>query len=435
MAIAGNISKNKILLQRNMLGFCLLLCMLVGGGTARYLSVDLTLQLLTVTITAYVLFSRENWNNAARLGLVMMLCVLALFILQVVPLPIGFLEWARPFDLLPLGISVESPIYVASLSVGSTRTVQALLFALTPLMFFTALVSLPQGKVFSVVPFFMIGLWANLIAAGLQYSFSGNNNLGDFLGYEVMVGMFANRNHFATLIFSSIPLIIFFGFMNNRVLAPSFSIVFILLILLAAGSRAGILIGLTVVIVSVISLLWSGRLGVVSSLVLLATIAIVSYGAYEQISSRALDPNLGRLEFAVTTWHAIIQNWILGTGFGTFDMVYPLYEDPLMVFSHYVNHAHNDYLEILLEGGIPAFTLFIIYIYLLIKKFIDVRKQPLARLVLLSIFVIFIHSTVDYPLRTMGVVMIFAFLNALFFSYGNRREAEVPSGIEQYSRN
>lgn len=422
MAIAGDKISPNVLLQRNMLGFCLLLCMLVGGGTARNLNIDLFLQFITVGISGYVLFSQVNWNNAVRMGLVILSCVFALFILQIVPVPISFLALGRSFDLLPFNIAEQTPIYFGSISVGSTRTLQVLLFALTPLIFFAALVSLPHGKVSSVVPFFMIGLWANLIAAGLQYSFSGNQNLGDFLGYEVMVGMFANRNHFATLIFSSIPLIIFFGFFNNRTVVASLSIIFILIVLLAAGSRAGILIGLTVVIVSVISLLWSGRLSIVTSVVLLTTIAVVSYGAYEQISSRALDPDLGRLEFVVTTWQAIRHNWAFGTGFGTFDMVYPLYEDPAMVFPQYVNHSHNDYLEIFLEGGIPAFTLFLVYICLLLKKFLELRMQPLARLVFLSIVVILIHSIVDYPLRTMGVVMIFAFLNALFFSYTMKRE-------------
>lgn len=418
-------------IQRNILGLCLLVCMLVGGGTARGLLIDTFLQLLVIICSSFVLFSRESWDGVTRAGLVLLVCVLGLFIVQLVPIPVSILELMRPSGLLQMKGSGLPKFSVQSISVGSTRTIEAGLFVLMPILFFTALVSLSKEAVVSVVPFFMIGLWGNLVAAGLQYSFSNNSNLGNFLGYEVMIGMFANRNHFATLIFSSIPLIIYFGFSNSRMFVSVISLLVILLILLAVGSRAGILIGISIVTVSFVSLLWQGRIGKLTSLVLVALIAIAAYGAYTQISVRAMDPTLGRLEFATTTWQAIKQNWILGTGYGTFDLVYPLYESPEMVFPQYVNHAHNDYLEAFLEGGILALVVFLVYVFLLVRKIVAVRAQPLPRLVFLSIVVVLVHSFVDYPLRTMSVLMVFAFLNALLFSYVPKSMTErQPRSVE-----
>ncbi len=400
--------------RRNALGLCLLACMLLGGGTHRALLADAVLQIFVIAASGYALMN-GSWNTATRCGAALLACMAALAIFQIAPLPLGLLEMSRPEGLLPF-TGAGAPVTLASVSLSISRTVDAAIFAMTPVVFFIALSSLPRGSALNLVPFFMIGLLCNLVAAGLQYSFSGEANLGDLLGYDVMVGMFANRNHFATLVFSSIPLIIYFGFFQGRALVATLTVALIFLVLLAAGSRAGILIGLGVLVVSVGSLLWRGRLGAITMAALFAIVLAFSYGALVKVGSREFDPNFGRLEFAETTWRAVKQNWLLGAGFGTFDLVYPFYENPEMVFPEYVNHAHNDFLEVALEGGVAAVVLFLAYVAMAARRVAQVGRQPLGRLVFLSILVILLHSVVDYPLRTMAIAMIFAFLNALLFS-------------------
>ncbi|MCR5858291.1 hypothetical protein [Mesorhizobium sp. J428] len=84
--------------------------------------------------------------------------------------------------------------------------------------------------------------------------------------------------------------------------------------------------------------------------------------------------------------------------------------------SLYINHAHNDFLEIILEGGLAAAALLVAYAVALSIRWIYVGRAALQRLVILSIAFIALHSMVDYPLRTMAVAITFAFMNALFFS-------------------
>lgn len=414
--------------QRIFLGLCLLACLLVGGATQRGILVDAILQVLVITGSTYALL-RGTSSPALRRGLVFGGLVLLAGILQLLPFSLSMLEAGRPAGLLPftapMDLSLTGPaISSAPISLSVARTIEAVIFALVPVLFFMAATSLSREDRAGLLPFFMIGLVCNLIAASLQYSFSGNTTLGDLLGYSVMVGMFANVNHFSTLVFSSIPLIIYFGFFRGHTALAGVLMILIFLILLAAGSRAGILLGLAVVAISMGALIWRGRVGTLVTLVLFAGIAIYGYGALIQIGAEQLDLGLGRREFAATTWQAIRDNWLWGTGFGTFDLVYPFYEGRDMVRAQYVNHAHNDFLEFILEGGISAIILLLTYAIAIIVRAFQVARYPLQRLALLSIAVILLHSLVDYPLRTMAIAMSFAFFNVLFFSNTGTGQAD-----------
>jgi O-antigen ligase len=401
--------------RRIVLGLCLLACLLVGGATHRGVLVDAILQTLVIAGSTYVLIGGLS-SKAARMGLLLGVLVLFAGIVQLLPLPLSALEWGRPVALLPFVGPDLAGVSSAPISLGVARTIEAVLFVLVPILFFMAATSLSHENLTGLLPFFVIGLVCNLIAAGLQYSFAGNTTLGDLLGYSVMVGMFANVNHFATLVFSSIPLIVYFGFFRGRPALATILLVLIFLVLLAAGSRAGILIGMGVVAISVGALIWRGRVGTVVILALAAGFIAYGYGAFIHMGAEQLDPDFGRREFAITTWRAIRDNWLWGTGFGTFDLVYPFYESRDMVHVQYVNHAHNDFLEVLLEGGVAAAFILGVYAVMVIVRAFKVGRRPLQRLALFSIIVILLHSLVDYPLRTMAIAMTFAFFNALFFT-------------------
>ena len=68
-----------------------------------------------------------------------------------------------------------------------------------------------------------------------------------------------------------------------------------------------------------------------------------------------------RVEFWSKTLRATQDEALAGTGIGTFQQVYRRYENPGAVDQWYANHAHNDYLEIALEGGLPAIILLALF--------------------------------------------------------------------------
>ncbi|MCR5858290.1 hypothetical protein [Mesorhizobium sp. J428] len=171
-----------------------------------------------------------------------------------------------------------------------------------------------------LIPFFMIGIICNLIAALLQYSFSANATLSDILGYRTMIGMFANVNHFSTLVFASIPIFVYSGVFLRRRIFSVVCLSLIFLILLAAGSRAGILIGMGALFVSIASLLWRGRMSSGITLALIIMLAIYGYGALSKLGEEGIGLDAIRGDIAHTTLEAVRDNYLFGVGFGTFDL-------------------------------------------------------------------------------------------------------------------
>ena len=59
---------------------------------------------------------------------------------------------------------------------------------------------------------------------------------------------------------------------------------------------------------------------------------------------------------------AIKDHVVLGSGVGSFPRLYPQYEDQAAVSLTFVNHAHNDYIEIALEAGLPGIVLVVSFL-------------------------------------------------------------------------
>lgn len=89
-----------------------------------------------------------------------------------------------------------------------------------------------------------------------------------------------------------------------------------------------------------------------------------------------------------------------------------------MIFKQYVNHAHNEYLELAFEGGVISVLLMALYFILLFAALARVRRDPLQKAAFLSVSFLLIHSLVDYPLRTEALAMTFAYMNAIIFHKG-----------------
>jgi O-antigen ligase len=106
-----------------------------------------------------------------------------------------------------------------------------------------------------------------------------------------------------------------------------------------------------------------------------------------------------------------------GSGLGSFESVYHLYEDPLLVNGTYVSHAHNDYVELALETGMPGILLMITFLGWWIRaawrawRYVDAGVY--ARAASIASAAILVHSLVDFPLRTAAISALFAMCLAL----------------------
>jgi hypothetical protein len=125
-----------------------------------------------------------------------------------------------------------------------------------------------------------------------------------------------------------------------------------------------------------------------------------------------------RWPVAQVTSQAAIANLPFGSGFGTFAPIYEKFEPRTSLGNRYVNHAHNDWLELWLTGGAPAIMLAVGFLAWLAASAFRLwsRDQPeapvldlvLAQAAPIVIVLLLLHSALDYPLRTAALSVLFA---------------------------
>ena len=264
------------------------------------------------------------------------------------------------------------------------------------------------------------------------------------------VGFFANRNHFAALLYAvllfaavwAIDLAFKIGsWTDKRNFEPArivaLTAVFLVLIILIASeamarSRAGLVLTI-VALAGVFALASADRRnasGITPRKLLLgattlAIILAVQFALYRILDRFAVDPlEDARIPFAHNTLHAAMAFMPFGAGLGTFVPVYGMFEKPSDTFADiYANHAHNDILELWLETGVMGMALAGFFAIWLVRSSAKVwRSTPsgrreidhsLARAATMVIGLLIAHSFVDYPLRTDAMMAIFAFSCAL----------------------
>lgn len=201
-----------------------------------------------------------------------------------------------------------------------------------------------------------------------------------------------------------------------------------LLALAACGSRAGLALGV-VSLIGCAALVgsrrgkgrraaWAPGLVIVAALVALALLQFTRVGLIANARSGPIDE--GRGAITKTTLRAARPFFPLGTGLGAFVPIYAAAEPVASLTSEYINHAHDDWAELWLEGGAPMAVVvaaFLVWLTLVGRRAWmpgaaakDPSTAPAATLVL---GLLLVHSSVDYPLRTAAISSLFALACAL----------------------
>ena len=412
--------------DKYLLAVPLLMALVLGGGTAAGLMTDTVTQLVII-IASSIVIMRNMDRPIDRRVFWFLVCVTGTFLLQI--LPISSEQIRSTQGILPdVPSDILSNFEGWTISLGVSRTIETAGYFLTLALFLVAAMKLRFEQVFSLIPFFLVGVVINLTTGAIQYSFSDQASLRGVFPYDLNAGFFVNTNHFANLVFISIPIAFAYFLKTNRPFLLGIYVVFALLILLAAGSLAGVLIGFAITVLSAFVLLQRRNISVL--LVIGATVlaGIYAVGLWARIDLGHFKPGFGRWEFARTTWEGILDNLPFGIGYGNFVTGYTSYERSSMIFHRYVNHVHNDYLELLFEGGVfAAFAIAAFFVILLWRVF-ETLSWPLHRAATLAIVFILVHSSVDYPLRTLAIGISFALFLGLLFHRGPKRSAKNPSG-------
>jgi O-antigen ligase len=205
------------------------------------------------------------------------------------------------------------------------------------------------------------------------------------------------------------------------------------------GSMAGVALLLPVALASVgLALPTSGKVPrLLASVALLLMLgATVALAAFTDAGSNATSLTT-RLEIYAVTVRAIGDTFPAGTGLGTFQAYYRLYENPALVDSFFVNHAHSDPLEWVLETGFLGILLLGALLLWWGTRALRLWRAETPDLVALAATIasgaILAHSLVDYPLRDAAIQAVFA-LSLAFMAEPRSHASRTPGASSDQER-
>lgn len=431
----------------------LLLCLLLGGASSAGFAANGLLQVLGLFCILIVVLSGmlPVLPQVARRLLILVGAAAALLTIELIPLPPFLWKLLPGRGAVAEGyalLGMAAPWLPISLSASGTL---AALTSLIPVVAVIVLVyaSSGYGRLFCVYTIIATAIVS--IVLGLLQKMQGPDSvyyIYDITNRGGVVGFFANRNHLATLLLATIPFIGALGISPHRNDKQDESKVGRLMVtgcialLIAVGvivvrSSAGWLM-LPPAIFAATAVFLRGENGKVPGAVLqigavLAAVCIIaSIVAPIKMNDlgdklSGMDPHM-RNESIRTTAVAAIDHLPFGSGGGSFVRIYPQYENVETASLEYLNHAHDDYVEVALEHGLPGLALIALAIAF---WFIRTRQiwrpgqgDALSRAGSIVIAIVAAHSLVDYPLRTTAMAAVAAFAFALMVA---PESAEMPT--------
>lgn len=452
--------------------FGLVSSLLLGGGTRGSFLSDALLQLVSLPVLLVALWRIIDapLSHATHRTLALAAAVLAVPLAQLLPLPPAL--WTRLPGRETMAAAFEligRDLPWARLSMSPSATWVSALSLLPPLALFLGVLQLNhrERRWLSLV-MLAVGL-ASVFLALMQVAQGAESPLRffEYTNPTESVGFFANRNHFAALLYT---LMLFaaawaadgattVGAGQDQKKINSASIVVMLagfcvfVALLAAQAMARSRGGLALTMVALLGALalaqrnlW-GTKGVSFRGSLIAAIVLVfvfstQFALYRIMERFEGDPLAdGRIAFTRNTTEAAMTTMPFGAGLGAFVPVYAMFEKPRdLMIGVYANHAHNDFLELWLETGVVGPILLGVFAFWLIRRSAEVWRRSqsdgpgidlsLTRAATLIIALLLAHSVVDYPLRTGAMMAVFAVACALLIDPPPSSPARQPAPKE-----
>src|SRR5687768_4904760 len=164
------------------------------------------------------------------------------------------------------------------------------------------------------------------------------------------------------------------------------------------------------------------RIGLAAALLIGLFVGVIMLGGEFSInrfidSVNTDDPTTGRAHFWAVTLQIIKAHPFVGTGLGAFGVVYTKFDTRNGLFR--LEQAHNDYLQVLSDGGIIGAALALAFVGLLFyRAFVRARsnddfRRGVALASLGGCFAVLVHSFFDFTLHTTSNALLFLVLAAL----------------------
>jgi O-antigen ligase len=394
-----------------------------------------------------IIFGRRRPNFEDRPLWLFLIAMIGLAVAQLVPLPPAVWE-ALPgrrlfVDAAALAGTAQPWRPWTIVPSATLNALSSLIVPVVVLVFSAGLSAderrrLPSFILLLVVAAMLVGL---LQLSGIMFD---NPFVDDSPGE--MSGIFANRNHFALILAFGILLMPYWTLAGRKISGWRWPealglVLLFFLTIIATGSRAGMAVGVIALIISLVlarapiraSLRRSPRwvlpaliAGIVALIVLFVAISVSADRAASIHRLFALNPEDDMRRRALPTIWAMIKAYFpFGSGLGDFATVFQIYEPFDVLQMTYVNRAHNDYLEIVLNAGLPGLLLLIAAFGWWLAASLRVWRAgedapQMAKVGSAMLLLVFIASLSDYPSRT-PMMMAIIILSASWLGRGDRR--------------
>lgn len=421
-----------------------------------------------VSFTFLLANAKENNGRMVNIpGLLPLILLLCWMIIQIIPLPVFLVKVLSPQSfhaykplLDVLGTDVWIPLTVNQ----KATTTELLRFVTYAVFYIFAIQLLTSGERLRRVVTSVVGLGVVVSFVAILQSFTSPGEFYWFRQVPVNAesfGPWINRSQYCGFIGMVFPLalalflfyspnvssedslrskiVTFFTMPNgNMYLLLTFGVGIMFASVFLSLSRGGVL---SLIVASLTFLmLFSLRNRKRSRLFILATacflVLVVGWFGIGPLLERfdnllleagaATTGRYGRLFVWLDTLNIIRDFPLTGSGFATFLNIYPSYRT--VSGTGKFEHAHNDYLELLSDGGVIGFGLvawFVIVIVLHGWHQIWRRRDNFAVFVsigaLSGIIALLTHSITDFNMHNMAVGLYFFFICALLVSAGNTR--------------
>lgn len=423
----------------------------------------------------YVLEKLKKRDQAffAVPGIIPLVLFLSCIAIQLVPLPPGFLKQLSPatYNLYEQTFGLAEPLPWISLSIDKKATVKEFFRISAYASFYILTVQLLTRGGFLKKTVTTIIIFASCLAfQGILQFLLPNGRiywLRELSGGGHLFGPYVNRNHYAGFMGMVFPVVLAvflaykpdirsgpfrersIGFFTrhetNTFILLAGAVILISISVFLSASRGGILnlcIGMIMCLVLYFSRARDKKSILPVILIFFLLIISVGWFGWETVIdrfARVMDEEGGRFIQWKDSLNIIRAFPLTGTGFGTFQDIYTGYSSQYWYAA--IDHAQNDYLELLSEGGIIAFSLmgwFLVSVfYRSWRMFLQRRSGYSACLYIGSIsgmVGMLIHSATDFNLHIGANGLYFFFLAGLAVSAAGTRlqpgtqDTFLPSG-------
>jgi len=418
-----------------------------GGGGSKYGMANLIVQLAALTALSFHRRAFFDFWKSSPAGLRALISAsIMLPLAYLVPLPASLWQGLPGRELMTESFALISGAQWASASVDPIRTLLALTALIAPLALLTIGWNMAQDRLIMIgwiavgfgIVNFLIGIPQVLSGgqSGLIYpenpmpgvlfgTFANRNSTGLFLvGCLSLAALLPPPPRFgrpapAIQIVSCILLIVAIILTRSRTsvvlaLLP-IGAVMLRLALAQAGARAplGQLAGRRIWLALFPAALIAGVLGL-----LLAT----APGRINDVLERFDDSDDARAYIWEDAAYSADRYWPIGSGMGTFDDVFQIDESLENMTLRTAGRAHNDYLEVAIEAGLPGLTLIAGWLILggwLIWRARRSRGRWTAWSGGLILLTVALQSITDYPLRNLTMLTFASFALLILLRFGS----------------